>query len=162
MRLGRGMSRVGVGESKDIEHKHLFSDGGGGGADGLLSHLDDSSIFKRDLIETNSPLPESFKHFPLAPTMTGTSLSHCQSIPGSTRDSLWGCRCTVHLRATNTEHHICFSVRAIFTGLNLSFSQRAKQRERWRERVSGRNMMGASPNLWGKASALDREQISSS
>lgn len=52
------MSRVGVGERKAriLNINIYFLMGGLGGADGLLSHLDESSIFKMDLIETNPPV----------------------------------------------------------------------------------------------------------
>ena len=82
MRLGWGMSRVAEGKnSKDIEHKHLFLlMGVWGGAHGLFSHLDNSSIFKRDLIETNPHFWIS-QAFPPALAMTGISPLCCQSIP---------------------------------------------------------------------------------
>lgn len=71
-----------------------------------------------------------------------------------------------NIHTQKTDYYICLSVCAVFAGLNLSFSGRERGRERQRdgeeksewEEYDG----GASPNLWGEASALDREQISSS
>lgn len=84
------MSRVGDGGGrKNIEHNHLFSDGGLGGIDGLLGHLDKSSIFKRDLIETN-PSVGIFQASPFILRKRGTSLSYCQSIASSRHESLLG------------------------------------------------------------------------
>lgn len=58
-----------------------------GGARGLWSHLDESSIFKMNLIESRSPLRPRvwnlFKLFPLTPVTRQTSLTSRQSFPSS-------------------------------------------------------------------------------
>lgn len=117
----------------DIEHKHPFSDSGiWGGAGNCLSNLEDSSIFKRYLIETSHPLRFS-DLFPLSHTIRGTSLIILLSlglsslIPLSPKGQHMHAPCasTVILTIVYVKVHCCCNKSFIFT--------KDKRREAWRE-----------------------------
>lgn len=118
-----------------------------GGARGLSSHLDKSSIFKMNLIETPSPLRPHigiFPAFPLTLVMKQTSLAYRQSFPS--------CRVCFTIDRLHKKHlysipiqndgYICLRMCAAFTGLNLSFSQRVRIR-------NGENIREWDGMCWG-------------
>lgn len=104
-----------------------------GGADGLLSHLNESSIFKRNLIETSPPRqnlssfsPDSDNEgdLPLLLSIIPKQCRACVTLSLQVQQ--------VHVQYTRTkiDCYICLSVCAVFAGLNLSFSQRPRKRQK--------------------------------
>lgn len=132
---------------------YFLMGGARGGAGGLWSHLSESSIFKRSLIEKTPT------RLPTTPHPAGIFLTHH---PPRLRDGdfppiirRWAgvTRCLQQVRQVHVQYNragnkkkmdcsIYLSARTAFAGLNLSFFSETEKERRSEGRASGRNAMG--------------------